>query len=42
MNLITNKITKLRARIKHDLNELMKLEKALGMKETAFEFVVIK
>jgi len=40
MNLITDKITKLRARIKHDLNELMELEKAMGMKDTAFEFVV--
>jgi len=40
MNLITDKITKLRAKIKHDLNELIMLEKTLGMKDTAFEFVV--
>ena len=41
MNMITDKITKLRAKIKHDLKELMELEKAIGMKETVFEFVVI-
>ena len=40
MNLITDKITKLRTRIKHDMNGLMELEKAMGMKETSFEFVV--
>lgn len=40
MNMITDKITKLRASIKHDLQELMRLEKAIGMNETVFEFVV--
>jgi len=41
MNLITDKITKLRDSIKHDLNKLMELEKAIGMKDTVFEFKVI-
>jgi len=42
MSMITDKIKKPRASIKHDLNELMQLEKAMGMKETEFEFMVIK
>lgn len=39
MNSITDKITILKKRIKSDLTELIRLEKAIG-KETAFEFEV--